>query len=1620
MDHSGSLNKDEVKKMFADEGMPLDDDEISYLFKKMDKYYSAEIDKKEFLDWLKSTDDLAENLRKRKLARAPWTLPLGLELIYSVGGVLSDIKKSKDDLQEHNLAQKERPTDAPAPSLTLWCEVLKSHDGLPKLLKDTKDQLCLEEPRGSEVVALMEAEEYSHPIRQMAERIVLNPWFERTVMIAIIISSVLLAMEGPHGSLRGLQRTAADKDATNDVEDLLSIVDTCFYSVFLFEFFSKLIAYGFWTTENAYIKDPWNKLDFVVVVFSTVNYLPGQSKSSLGRIFRLCRCLRPLRMINKFPSLQVIVGAIVDSLGTNTAVLGLSFMLFLIFGILGVNIFGGKFYHCTDGSIVGADQWTALMTGANTQAYAHLETATTMYDATRLAEVGLTAPPTTWAEIKLYADVGADELWEEGKDYELFKYTDPVTNAAVYAYPYRDPTDAGHLEKPKKLTLIEWSDMNDRILCLAGGAVWQNKPWHFDNTMAAISGMFTASTLAGWTDLMEMSMDVTGFDKQPVTNASAYFAVYWVLFVFLLAFFITNLFLGVLIDFIAMSDGSALTTDDQQEWTDLQRNTKSVKPPIEVLRKPEHPIRLACYNLTADPRKSTGWAMLGNFAIGANVIVMMLEFEGQSIYWEDLLNQINMGFLIYFTIDMVLKFVGLGPGMYWLDPWNKFDFIVVSISWIGDIVGFKASVARAFRAFRIALVLKNAKGLQALFRTLINSVKPSINICALLLLLFSLYAILGMQIFGGAPLYIKLHEYGQVQQTRQSNFHSYIEAMKLLFECSSGKDWKIVMYEVQAETGDAVAFLYFFTFFFFAVYILTNMFVAVIIDQFGACQREDGLSISLDNMIVFQKVWRAHALMHESEHAIKIKGGKNKVNIRQILKDVGLFTGQEQQSEKLDREHREAMGKYDDAIELEDMQSHYETAKDLLIQLRVVESDLFREGLSRQWSSALLSKDFAKADDAMQKLVKLDEDIDELKGEHLAPSCELVLKTGGTKEAVLNQFVKKADERDLGTSREIIKKQDLNAREEGRVAREVIDGVNVPPEELKKFDSGALVPHPEWKDEEMTPEEEDMPAVISWKEGEVHPLWEDWFKGVQENLREREREWPTFQRSFVKNLKNAICGTGKAAGDTREEEIEVHYFAVLEAVLLQSMRKAGNDNPDKDKKMQMVREDTKKSLKRVHQRIKSIDDPYDGIGDRISSRTIAPLAVAVTPQRALRSLPGQVELPAKPEKGSMLVSGEPGVKVVQWIIGTNREKHLNAISRKPEYMDDPDNQGRSEAATFKASREWQKRGVKIRARDMSNAIANAEGSGGAKAILERDRSVLERPNFAKELTETGDARRIPGVPAGCQYCVKQVDTPTCGTRMVVYLRMKEAFKSINVADQVLNWCTEKLPMHQVPAAVITIEDGSTRSIEKLVQAIDPAKLFCPHGQDWSYPWEMHSLLFVDGWHLKEADTSTDETTLDYLDEAEVLVLKEAWVMIDPFYKVESPGGGSKCRTQTGYITTNEVIIALKLSGLYETPPEGTPEAMLWDDSVWQPRGKNINNAKSEEYPKEDKAHDEQEVYHLADIDRDMNGAVAIAWPEFLEIVAALQNPRKCRGGRQGLVRKQEHKSSTAVADARPG
>ena len=90
-------------------------------------------------------------------------------------------------------------------------------------------------------------------------------------------------------------------------------------------------------TPESYLKNQWNRLDFIVIVGTILNYLGANAG-----FVRLLRCLRPLRIINRNGGMRVIISAVVDSLAVNVGVLALSGLGLLIFGILGVSLFAGK------------------------------------------------------------------------------------------------------------------------------------------------------------------------------------------------------------------------------------------------------------------------------------------------------------------------------------------------------------------------------------------------------------------------------------------------------------------------------------------------------------------------------------------------------------------------------------------------------------------------------------------------------------------------------------------------------------------------------------------------------------------------------------------------------------------------------------------------------------------------------------------------------------------------------------------------------------------------------------------------------------------------------------------------------------------------------------------------------------------------------------------------------------------------------------------------------------------------------------------------------------------------------------------------------------------------------
>ena len=72
------------------------------------------------------------------------------------------------------------------------------------------------------------------------------------------------------------------------------------------------MAMGFLFGHNTYLSEPWNWLDFIVVVTSLLEQLPGMDGVSGLRTFRL---FRPLRSLTTMPSMKLLVNTLISSVG---------------------------------------------------------------------------------------------------------------------------------------------------------------------------------------------------------------------------------------------------------------------------------------------------------------------------------------------------------------------------------------------------------------------------------------------------------------------------------------------------------------------------------------------------------------------------------------------------------------------------------------------------------------------------------------------------------------------------------------------------------------------------------------------------------------------------------------------------------------------------------------------------------------------------------------------------------------------------------------------------------------------------------------------------------------------------------------------------------------------------------------------------------------------------------------------------------------------------------------------------------------------------------------------------------------------------------------------------------
>uniref|UniRef100_A0A8D1YLD3 Sodium channel protein n=1 Tax=Sus scrofa TaxID=9823 RepID=A0A8D1YLD3_PIG len=170
-------------------------------------------------------------------------------------------------------------------------------------------------------------------LRKTCYRIVEHSWFETFIIFMILLSSGALAFEDIYLEER---RT---------IKVLLEYADKMFTYVFVLEMLLKWVAYGF----KKYFTNAWCWLDFLIVDVSLISLVAnalGFAEMGPIKSLRTLRALRPLRALSRFEGMRVVVNALVGAIPSIMNVLLVCLIFWLIFSIMGVNLFAGKFGRC--------------------------------------------------------------------------------------------------------------------------------------------------------------------------------------------------------------------------------------------------------------------------------------------------------------------------------------------------------------------------------------------------------------------------------------------------------------------------------------------------------------------------------------------------------------------------------------------------------------------------------------------------------------------------------------------------------------------------------------------------------------------------------------------------------------------------------------------------------------------------------------------------------------------------------------------------------------------------------------------------------------------------------------------------------------------------------------------------------------------------------------------------------------------------------------------------------------------------------------------------------------------------------------------------------------------------
>ncbi|XP_062560183.1 voltage-dependent calcium channel type A subunit alpha-1-like isoform X10 [Armigeres subalbatus] len=393
---------------------------------------------------------------------------------------------------------------------------------------------------------------------------------------------------------------------------------------------------------------------------------------------------------------------------------------------------------------------------------------------------------------------------------------------------------------------------------------WKTQYFNYDNVATAMLTLFAVQTGEGWPQVLQNSMAATYEDQGPIQNFRIEMSIFYVVYFVVFPFFFVNIFVALII-ITFQEQGEAELQDGE-----IDKNQKSCidftigARPLERYIPTKH-----------SGFKYTVWRIIVSAPfeyfimslIVFNTLLLMMKCHDQNKKLENFMKYLNMIFTGMFSVETVLKIIGFGARNFFKDMWNVFDLITVIGSIVDALIlllwenSFNVGFLRLFRAARLIKLLRQGDTIRILLWTFVQSFKALPYVCLLIAMLFFIYAIIGMQVFGNIELD------PDTAISRHNNFRSFLDGLMLLFRCATGESWPNIMLaclkgrpcdpranKPNELCGSTLAYGYFVSFIFFCSFLMLNLFVAVIMDNFDYLTRDSSI-LGAHHLDEFVRIW---------------------------------------------------------------------------------------------------------------------------------------------------------------------------------------------------------------------------------------------------------------------------------------------------------------------------------------------------------------------------------------------------------------------------------------------------------------------------------------------------------------------------------------------------------------------------------------------------------------------------------------------------------------------------------------------------------------------------------------------------------------------------------------------